>query len=136
MSKIVAVSGGFDPIHIGHIEMMRKAKELGDKLIVIVNDDNFLMKKKGYKFMGVCERVAIVKSIKYVDEVIIAVDEDMTVCKTLEIVKPNIFANGGDRGVGLVPEEDICNRLGIEMVYGLGDKIQSSSSLVNNIRGK
>jgi len=128
--RVIAVSGGFDPMHKGHVRMFKNAKALGGKVVAIVNGDNFLMRKKGYKFMDIDERMEIVGSIKWVDEVIPAVDEDQTVCKTLEILKPDIFANGGDRGVGNVPEKEVCDRLGIEMVYNIGAKAQSSSDLV------
>lgn len=140
--KVVAVSGGFDPIHIGHIEMMQEAKQLGDKLVVIVNNDNWLRKKKGFVFMNEQERKAIVEAVRYVDEVILTGHpenpSDMSVCRELEQLKPDIFANGGDRKPDgdPVPEVDLCNRLGIELVYNIGKsgKIQSSSELVKKIR--
>ncbi len=138
MPTTVVVSGGFDPIHIGHIEMMQEAKALGDKLIVIVNNDNWLVAKKGFAFMPEQERLAIVKSIKHVDEAVLTGHEknptDMSVCKELEELKPDIFANGGDRKPDgdPVPEVELCNRLGIKLVYNIGKsgKIQSSSDLV------
>ena len=130
----VAISGGFDPIHIGHIEMMEEAKELGDKLVVILNNDNWLKKKKGFAFMSQNERKAIIEAIKYVDEIIITNHPenptDMSVCAELEQLKPDIFANGGDRKPDgdPVPEVEACKRLGIKMVYNIGHsgKIQSS----------
>ena len=94
---IVAVSGYFDPIHVGHLENMRKAKELGHKLIVIINNDKQAILKKGYEFMPLNERIEIIKSIKFVDDVFVSIDEDRSVCKSLEAVKPHIFAKGGDR---------------------------------------
>jgi len=140
--KTVAVSGGFDPIHIGHIEMIKEAKELGDKLVVIVNNDNWLVAKKGFAFMPEAERKAIVEAIKGVDEVILTGHPqnptDMSVCAELEKLKPDIFANGGDRKPDgdPVPEVDLCKRMGIEMVYNVGKsgKIQSSSELVKRAR--
>lgn len=134
----VAISGGFDPIHIGHIEMMKEAKDLGDKLVVIVNNDNWLKKKKGFAFMDEKERKAIVEAVRYVDEVILTNHSenttDMSVCTELENLKPDIFANGGDRKPDgdPVPEVDLCNKLGIKLVYNTGKsgKIQSSSELV------
>ncbi len=142
--KVVAVSGGFDPIHIGHVEMMQEAKALGDKLVVIVNNDNWLKLKKGFAFMPESERIAIVKAIRYVDEVVLTKHEpnsaDMSVCQSLEEIKPDIFANGGDRKPDgdPVPEVELCNRLGIELVYNIGKsgKIQSSSELVKKAKEK
>ncbi|MFH1591927.1 MAG: adenylyltransferase/cytidyltransferase family protein [Candidatus Woesearchaeota archaeon] len=127
---IVAASGYFDPIHIGHIEYLREAKRLGDKLIVIVNNDKQTVLKKGYEFMPVKERVEIVKALKFVDEVFVSLDEDKSVCKSLEVVKPDIFAKGGDRFSYEIPEAKVCKKLGIKIVHGLGDKIQSSSELI------
>jgi D-beta-D-heptose 7-phosphate kinase/D-beta-D-heptose 1-phosphate adenosyltransferase len=140
----VAVSGGFDPIHVGHIEMMKEAKELGDKLIVIVNNDNWLRQKKGFVFMGEQERKGIVEAIRYVDEVILTSHPenttDMSVCAELEKLKPDIFANGGDRKPDgdPVPEVELCQRMGIKMIYNVGKsgKIQSSSELVKKVRGQ
>lgn len=142
MNKIIAISGGFDPIHFGHVEMMQEAKELGDKLVVIVNNDNWLKKKKGFVFMGEQERAAIIKAIRYVDEVIITNHPenptDMSVCAELEKLKPDVFANGGDRKPDgdPVPEVDLCAKLGIQMVYNVGKsgKIQSSSELVKRVK--
>jgi len=129
--KIVAVSGYFDPIHIGHIELFKLAKALGDKLIVIVNNDKQTEMKKGKYFMPVEERKKILEALKCVDEVFVSIDEDRSVCKSLEAVHPDIFANGGDRkSLNDVPEYPICQELGIEMIDGLGKKIQSSSELV------
>ena len=107
-----------------------KAKELGDKLIVIVNNDKQAHLKKGFEFMPFKERMEIVKALKFVDEVFPSIDEDKTVCKSLEAVKPHIFAKGGDRFSHEIPEAEICNKLGIEIIHGLGDKIQSSSDLI------
>ena len=130
--NIVAVSGGFDPIHVGHVRMLQAAARLGTKLVVIVNDDSFLMRKKGYVFMPLDERMEIIRAIKGVDIVIAAIDSDNTVCETLRFVRPNIFANGGDRkAMSDIPEADVCQELGIHMVFNVGgDKVQSSSTLV------
>jgi len=135
--KIVAISGGFDPIHIGHIRMIQDAKKLGN-LIVFLNTDEWLKRKKGYIFMSWEERAEILLSIKGVKEVYNAMDDDETVCKALDFYKPDIFANGGDRKVGNVPEYKVCESLGIEMVFGAGgnDKPQSSSWLINNMKYK
>lgn len=148
--KTVAVSGGFDPIHVGHVEMIQEAKALGDKLVVILNNDNWLQKKKGFVFMQEQERKAIVEAIKYVDEVVLTNHEKdpegaeaMSVSKTLEKVHPDVFANGGDRDEknatdpksSLYWDIKTCQRLGIEMVYNVGKsgKIQSSSELVKKV---
>ena len=125
----VAVSGYFDPIHIGHLEYLRMAKDLGDSLVVIVNNNHQCKLKKGKHFMDENDRVEIVKALRFVDEVFLSVDNDRTVCKSLEKIKPDIFANGGDRATSEVPETPICKKFNIKMVDGLGDKIRSSSSL-------
>lgn len=134
--KWVAVSGGFDPIHIGHARMFAEAKALGDRLVVIVNNDNWLRKKKGFVFMPEEERVELIKHLAVVDEVILTKhnenDEDMSVCQMLEEIKPNVFANGGDRVSDNTPEVKVCQTLGIEMVFnvGKGGKVQSSSWMI------
>ena len=125
----IAVSGYFDPIHIGHLEYLKMAKALGDFLVVIVNNNQQCILKKGKFFMDEKDRLEIVKAIKYVDEVFLSVDDDRTVCKSLELIRPNIFANGGDRSTDEVPETSIRKKYKIEMVDGLGEKIRSSSSL-------
>jgi|TARA_B110000305_G_C19464381_1_gene656849 D-beta-D-heptose 7-phosphate kinase/D-beta-D-heptose 1-phosphate adenosyltransferase len=127
--KRVAVSGYFDPIHIGHLEYLKLAKKLGDKLVVIVNNNHQCILKKGKPFMDESDRVEIVKCLKMVDEVFLSVDMDKTVCASLESVKPDIFANGGDRSTSEVPESSICKKYNIEMIDGLGAKIRSSSEL-------
>ena len=125
----IAVSGYFDPIHVGHLEYLKMAKSLGDILVVIVNNNRQCVLKKGKFFMDENDRLEIVKAIKYVDEVVLSVDKDKTVCKSLELIRPNIFANGGDRSTDEVPETSVCKKYKIEMVDGLGEKIRSSSSL-------
>jgi len=133
--KIVAVSGGFDPIHIGHVRMIQDARKLGN-VIIFLNTDEWLKRKKGYIFMPWQERAEVLLSIKGVKEVYSAMDDDNTVCKALEFYKPDIFANGGDRKPGLVPEYQVCEKLGIEMAFSVGgdDKPQSSSWLVDKAR--
>lgn len=140
MSKInnkeitVSVSGGFDPIHIGHVRMIREARLLGDRLIVFLNSDNFLINKKGKAFMSFEDRKEILEAMEDVDQVVAVIDEDQTVCETLKKYKPDIFANGGDRKIDNVPEVGVCNDLEIEMVWeiGRGGKIRSSSKLVKD----
>lgn len=127
--KKIAISGYFDPIHIGHLEYIRMAKKLGDYLIVIVNNDKQAYLKKGKSFMCEDDRLAIVSHIKGVDEAVMSIDEDKTVCKTLDLIKPDIFANGGDRSNSEIPESSICKENGTKIIDGLGDKIRSSSEL-------
>jgi len=134
---VVAVCGGFDPIHVGHIRHFREAKKLGDILVVMLNTDDWLTKKKGYIFMSFEERKEIIESIRYVDKVIPVIDTDGSVAKTLEQVKPDIFAKGGDRTKGNIPESEIsvCERLGIKIVFSVGGgKVQSSSWLIDKMR--
>ena len=134
-SRIVAVSGGFDPLHVGHVRMIQAAATLGTHLVVIVNNDEFLIRKKGYVFMPLAERMEMVGAIAAVDEVVAAVDTDQTVCETLRLVKPHAFANGGDRrDEQEIPEAGICRELGIDMVFNVGGgKIQSSSEMVQRV---
>ena len=128
--KTVAVSGGFDPIHVGHVRMIREASKLG-KVIVILNNDDFLMRKKGFVFMPLEERKELLENIKGVESVFVSIDEDDSVNKSLEAVKPDIFANGGDRKAeNEIRESEVCKRLGIELVFNVGGgKVQSSSWL-------
>ncbi len=126
----VAVSGYFNPMHVGHLEMMEKAKQLGDRLVVIVNNDRQVKLKGRVPFLNQADRMKIVSAIKWVDQVFLSIDKDPTVCKSLAKVKPNVFAQGGDRNFGEVPEAEICRRLKIRMVDGLGKKIRSSSTLI------
>jgi cytidyltransferase-like protein len=130
--KIACVSGYFDPIHIGHIEYFKMSKKIADKLMVIVNNDEQAVLKKGKAFMPVDERIKIIQELKCVDIVIKSVDLDRTVCQTLATVepKPTFFCNGGDQNNNSIPEADICNKLSIELRDGFGEKIQSSSWLI------
>ena len=134
--KSVVVSGGFDPIHVGHLRMFKEASELAHRLIVVVNNDNFLMQKKSYVFMPITERMEIIKSFDMVDKVVESIDMDLTVCKTLEWLAKEeniqIFANGGDRNsTDSIPEADVCRENKIAMKFNVGGgKIQSSSSLI------
>ena len=118
----------------GHVHYLVASKMLGDTLLVIVNNDNFLKRKKGYVFMPLAERMRIVKALRCVDIVIPCIDKDDSVCETLRKVTPDIFANGGDRKVGGILEEQVCEELGIRIVDGLGAKVQSSSKLVAKVR--
>jgi len=134
---VVAVCGGFDPIHVGHIRHFRDAKKLGDILVVMLNTDDWLVKKKGYIFMPFKERKEIIESIRYVDKVIPVIDTGGSVAKTLEQLKPNIFAKGGDRTIENIPKSEIdaCERSRIKIVFGVGGgKVQSSSWLTDKMR--
>ncbi|MEK7093075.1 MAG: adenylyltransferase/cytidyltransferase family protein [Patescibacteria group bacterium] len=139
--RTVAVSGGFDPLHIGHVRMFKKARSLGDRLIVILNNDNWLRAKKGYAFMPEKERAELLLALPFVDEVYITKHRknpaDMSVCDALQKVRPDMFGNGGDRrGVKDIPEAALCKQLGIKMIFNLGKggKVQSSSWLVDAAR--
>lgn len=133
---LVAVSGGFDPVHAGHIQLFEEAKKLGDELVVILNNDHWLKKKKGYVFLEAKERKKILCAIRWVDRVVISGHapnpKDMSVNRELKKISPDIFANGGDRTKNNIPEYDICRKLGIKMVFNVGKdgKIQSSSWLL------
>ena len=141
MNKIIILSGGFDPIHIGHVRMFRAAKEMQSKVIVGVNSDEWLSRKKGQPFMKESERIEILNSSKYIDSVINFDDTDDTACnlikKVIELYKNDnvkiFFGNGGDRTVKSTPEVEYCQKNGIEMLWGVGgNKIQSSSDLIKN----
>lgn len=140
MSKIVAVSGGFDPIHIGHVRMIREARALGDELVVILNNDKWLMRKKGFVFMPEAERQEIIEALEGVSRVVLTKhienDPDTSVCGALREIRPNIFANGGDRFADNIPEAILAREFGIELVFGVGrgGKVQSSSWLTSNIK--
>ena len=127
--KIIATSGYFDPLHVGHLECLELAKELGDKLIVIVNSDHQAKLKKGKSFMKEKDRLKIVSALKCVDEVILSIDKDKSQCETLRLIKPDIFAKGGDRTNDEIPEARVCKEIGIQIIDGLGAKIRSSSDL-------
>ena len=128
---VVAVSGYFNPLHVGHLDMIEKARKLGDKLVVIVNNDYQVKLKGSVPFMTLADRVRIIGALRDVDEVFVSIDRDKTVCKSLTKVHPDIFANGGDRHtINDVPEYPICQKLGISMVDGLGRKIRASSELI------
>jgi cytidyltransferase-like protein len=133
--KIVIVSGYFDPLHVGHIECMELSKKLGDKLVIILNNDNQCSMKKGKPFMPQEERKKIVESLKFVDDVFVSIDKDKSVCESIKAIAEKykgheiIFAKGGDRFSNEIPEAIICKELGIKVVDNLGKKIQSSSNL-------
>ena len=138
--RVICVAGAFDPLHHGHLDHIRKAKALGDWLIAIVNPDEDLVRKKGYVLLPLEHRVEILKALRWVDEVIVAIDGDGTVAKTLEMIKQStnselVFAKGGDRTPDNMPQNEVrtCERLGIKVIYGVGDKLASSQELVSSL---
>lgn len=124
------VSGGFDPLHVGHIEYIEKAAEFG-RVVVALNSDEWLVRKKGYVFMPWDERAKILRSNRHVIAVGTVDDSDDTVCDAILRLRPDYFGNGGDRTSGNTPEEKLCRELGVMTVYGLGGKVQSSSALIS-----
>ncbi len=135
--KKVAVSGYFNPLHIGHIRLLKEAKELGDYLVVILNNDQQVKLKGSIPFMKIADRKEIVESLKYVDEVFISIDKDKSISQSLTQVKPDIFANGGDRHQEEIPEAKVCQAYNIKMVDNVGgQKIRSSSSLIKEASQK
>jgi len=136
--KIVINSGYFDPLHVGHIECMELSKKLGDKLVIILNNDSQCIMKKGKPFMPQEERTKIIKSLKLVDEVFVSVDKDKSVCESIRAIAEKykgheiIFAKGGDRFSSEIPEAKICKEKEIKIIDNLGKKIQSSSWLIKN----
>lgn len=133
--KVVAVSGGFDPLNgLGHLSHIQEAKKLGGKLVVILNRDDQLIakgnKKNGTFYPSISDRAAIIRELKSVDEVVICIDQDGTVAETLKMVRPQIFAKGGDRTPGNMPEKELqaCKDIGCEIVYNVGDQKKTSSS--------
>jgi len=131
----VMVSGGFDPVHAGHIRMIRDAANFGD-VIIIANSDEWLFRKKGFVFMTFDQRAEILNSIKGVVLVDSVDDTDGTVCEAIRRHNPTYFANGGDRKKTNTPEVDVCNELGIELLWGVGgnSKSESSSDLVKRVK--
>jgi len=133
--KTIMVSGGFDPVHIGHIRMILDAARHGD-VVVVANSDDWLFRKKGFVFMEFEQRAEILAAIKGVVKVSGVDDTDGTVCEAIRRLKPDIFANGGDRRKHNTPEQDVCEELGVEMLWGIGgeDKANSSSDLVERVK--
>ena len=146
--RTVAVSGGFDPLHVGHVRLINAAKKLGDRLVVILNNDNWLLAKKGFVFMGERDRKEILESLSSVDAVTLTShkkgDPDRSVCRELLRLRPSIFANGGDRTTAdagrktssLNPEVELCRKLGIKTVFnvGRGGKMRSSTELLSRFK--
>jgi len=136
--KVVIVSGYFDPLHVGHIEYFKLSKKLGDKVVVILNNDKQTEMKKGKYFMPAEERKKILEELRCVDEVFDSIDEDKSVCESIKTIAEKysgeqvIFTKGGDRFISEIPETKLCREIGVEVVDGLGEKIQSSSDLIKN----
>lgn len=135
--KLIIISGYFNPIHKGHLEYFTRAKAKGDLLLVIVNSDHQRALKGSKEFQKEDERLLIVEQIKGVDMVFLSIDQDRTVCQTLKMIFTQFgndfqlaFANGGDQNNNSIPEAPICRELGIDLIDGLGEKIQSSSWLL------
>lgn len=138
--RAIIVSGYFNPLHRGHLELFKNAKNQADKLWVIVNSDFQRELKGSTPFMDDTERLEIIKAIKYVDYALISNDRDSTQRYTLQQFHEMfsdryhlIFANGGDQTNDTIPEREICEELGIELMDGLGEKVQSSSWLLGNV---
>ena len=131
---IVCASGYFSAIHRGHIEYLEKSKALGDFLVVIVNNDDQTRLKHGEVFKTIDDRLEVVRALRCVDLAVVSTDMDRSVCKTLEILRPHIFTNGGDQANENIPEKEVCEKYGIKMVDGLGYKIQTSRWILTNYR--
>lgn len=142
--RIIAISGYFNPIHSGHIDYIKSAKQRGDILVVIVNNDNQVKLKGSVPFQDENERLKIVNNIKGVDKTVLSIDQDATVCDSLRLVHKTyqddpffhemFFCNGGDRKEGGVPEDVLTEEIGIKMLYNIGGgKVQSSSELIKNV---
>ena len=137
--KAIIVSGYFNPIHKGHLEYFNNAKAMADKLFVIVNNDHQRALKGSKEFQDENERMIIISNIKAVDEAILSIDKDRTVCETIKMIAEQFreeldlgFANGGDQNNDICPERGVCNEFKIKLIDGLGDKIQSSSWILKN----
>ncbi len=143
MKKGIIVSGYFNPLHKGHIQYFKFAKEKGDALIVIINNDQQRTLKGSKTLMLEDERALIVSELKIVDRVYLSIDQDRTVCRTIKKIHSDLkktfelyFANGGDQNNKSIPEREICEKIGIGLLDGLGAKIQSSSWLLKNSKSK
>ena len=131
----IMVSGGFDPVHAGHIRMIRHAAEYGN-VIIIANSDDWLFRKKGFVFMEFERRIEILNAIKGVILVDSVDDSDNTVCEAIRRLKPTYFANAGDRGKANTPEQSVCEEIGVELLWAIGgeEKLDSSSDLARKVR--
>jgi len=140
--KIIITSGYFNPLHIGHLEYIKKSKMLGDYLIVIVNNDTQALLKKEFTFQLENHRIDIIKALKYPDEVVLSIDNDRSVCKTIKMIYDIykekgyefIFAKGGDQTKEIIPEKEICDQLGIKIVDKVVGQLNSSTNILENYR--
>ncbi len=141
--KVVIVSGFFNPLHGGHLDMIESAAKIGDRLIVVVNNDRQQLEKKGKVIIEETNRARLLRALRVVDEVMIAIDGDMTVIESLEFIAQQypddelVFANGGDRdSAKVVPETDVCSKYDIEMLFGVGgNNKRDSSTRINQALG-
>jgi cytidyltransferase-like protein len=139
IKTLVIASGYFNPLHKGHIEYLKRSRELGDSLIVIINNDMQVGLKGSKPFQNELERKDIIDELKCVNYTLISIDEDRSVKRSIDFIHKfikadkYIFTNGGDQFGDTILEKDLCNELGISLVDGLGDKIQSSSELKNQL---
>lgn len=141
--KVVIVSGFFNPLHGGHLDMIEAAAKMGDRLIVIVNNDRQQVEKKGKVILQETSRARLLRALRVVDEVVVALDDDMTVIRTLKFIASQypddelVFANGGDRdSAKVVPETDVCEKFDIEMIFGVGgNNKKDSSTRINQALG-
>lgn len=132
----IAISGGFDPIHVGHVRLIQDASQYGD-VVVILNSDDWLKRKKGYAFMSYDQRSEILVALRKVSMVLSVDDSDGTVLEALKRIRPEYFANGGDRTAENTPELVFCLDNGIRPLWGVGgDKVASSSELVKSLNAK
>lgn len=144
--RVVVCSGYFNPLHKGHVEYIQRSKEIageGGKLIVIVNSDEQAIQKHGYSFMPIEDRVAVLSALRWVDEVVVSIDKDRSVNTTLEMLcqrthgeKPTHFTNAGDQTNESIAEKETCIKHGVDLVDGLGDKIQSSRWIIKDAVNK
>jgi D-beta-D-heptose 7-phosphate kinase/D-beta-D-heptose 1-phosphate adenosyltransferase len=136
--RIAITSGYFDPMHLGHLELLELSRAQGDALWVIVNNDAQAALKKGKAFMPEATRLGIVRALRVVDRAVLAIDTDGSVCATLDKLLTEaqtaghvaFFCKGGDRHAGNIPEMEVLNRHGAKLIDGLGEKIDSSSSIL------
>ena len=130
------VAGAFDPFHLGHLNHIREAKKYCDHLVVILNTDDDVHRKRGFVFMPMGQRYELLKSLREVDEVVICIDGDGTVAKTLLWIKPDVFCKGGDRKQSNMPKNEIevCKQIGCKIIYGVGEQLASSTDLLRKIQ--
>lgn len=140
--RVIIVSGYFNPLHGGHLDMIEAAAAMGDKLIVIVNNDKQQLLKKGKIILDESNRLRLMRALKGVDQVVLSIDEDPTIVKTLEMVAGQypgdelVFANGGDRNsTAAIPEAGVCEKYGIEMRFDAGQGKPDSSTRINRATG-